>query len=112
MAYTSIEIIIKLHQIAIDMADSDEQALRNAIRDRATLQFICTEANKLDEPIERAAHLLQKIAIWHPFYEANKRTALLAAEDTLLDYGLQLTVNPSKDNEFIRMVAADKVSQE
>jgi len=53
------------------------------VRDYGTLEFICDRCNTENDLIERAAMGLFYIANYHPFFDANKRTALLTATTIL-----------------------------
>jgi death-on-curing protein len=102
----------KIHRRLIDVGPEDEAPLRDAVRDEATLDFIAIGANKIADPLERAAFLLHRIATWHPFFEGNKRTAFTAADGTLRVYSkMRINESPEKIDVFIRSVASGKTEE-
>jgi len=101
----NVDILKDLHRHAIDSGSRDEASLRDAVRDEGALFFIAEGANRLTGPLERAAFLIHRIATRHPFYEGNKRTALLAAEDVLTQFGYCIK-DSSELNQQVRDIAA------
>lgn len=53
------------------------------VRDSATLEKIVYDSMKFSEGFDLASHFLYEIATKHPFWDGNKRTALLSASAIL-----------------------------
>lgn len=77
------ERLMEIHRKAIMCASSDESSLADAVRDEGTLEYILNHCESIKDPYLRAEQYLWCISNWHPFVEGNKRTAWLAAQDTL-----------------------------
>jgi len=108
--YISVSDRKKFHRHAIDAGSIDEVSLRDAVRDEGALFFIAEGANGITDPLERAAFLLHRIAVRHPFYEGNKRTALLAAEDALTQFGYCIKESPEL-NQKVRDIASEVLEE-
>ena len=102
----------KIHRRAIDAGSMDEASLRDAVRDEGALFFIAEGANRIVDPLERAAFLLHRIAVRHPFYEGNKRTALLAAEYILARSGYRINESQQDKNKHVREIAAECLEED
>ena len=86
--------------------------MRDAIRDEGCIPAICN-GDFYDDPIERAAYYLHRIATRHPYVEGNKRTAYLTASLIIKEgTGLLLSEDVATNNEFVRRVANGDVSVE
>ncbi|KAF5092026.1 type II toxin-antitoxin system death-on-curing family toxin [Methanospirillum sp.] len=83
--------LIQIQSSIILASDLDEDRnTEGIVRDPATLFHIVEKEEYLSDFIEKAAWLLFSIASYHPFFQGNKRTALVASE-----MALQLSPNPS-----------------
>jgi death-on-curing protein len=83
--------IVKMEKITVDkIIEIQIRAIRKSIRpedlgfegvirDQGTLEFIVYEGNRKPNTVRKAAWFLYKIATEHPFFQGNKRTALLTA---------------------------------
>ena len=80
MEKITIEKIIEIQVRAMRRSTSPEDAgFEGIIRDWATLEYIVYEADRKSDTVRKAAWFLYKIATEHPFFQGNKRTALLTA---------------------------------
>ena len=112
MLYIDTSFIDKIHQIAIEHGDESEQSLRDAIRDDGCVPAIC-EGDFFEDPIERAAYYMHRIATRHPYVEGNKRTAFLTAQVIIKQSTGCLIIEDAKvNNAFVRKVANDEVPLE
>ncbi len=110
MGNISVELLMELHRHAIDAgALPDEKSLRDAVLDQGTLDHIAYKANSFDDAFSSAAYLLHSIACNHPFFEANKRTAWLAAE-IVLENGY-IEVPEEELDKYVRSVASGKENE-
>lgn len=100
----SVEGIIHIQKKAIQSGEKDEYGLSGLVRDMGTLEYIVEECNRTNDPIEQASLALYYISNYHPFFEANKRTALLTAEVLLGSY-YTLNCSPDDINDAIRHIA-------
>ncbi len=97
------EGLMEIHRRAILCAAGDESAFLEAVRDRGTLDHIVERAEKAQDPLGRALEYMRLIAVWHPFFEGNKRTAYLAAQATLGDEVID--GDPAELDRLVRLVA-------
>ncbi len=95
--------LMEIHRRAILCAAGDESAFLEAVRDRGTLDHIVERAEKAQDPLGRALEYMRLIAVWHPFFEGNKRTAYLAAQATLGDEVID--GDPAELDRLVRLVA-------
>jgi death-on-curing protein len=110
MGKISVELLMELHRYAIDAgALPDEKSLRDAVRDQGTLEYIVYKANNFNDTFSSAACLLCSISYDHPFFEANKRTAWLAAE-IVLENGY-IDVSEEELDKYVRSVASGKENE-
>lgn len=104
--------IDKIHQIAIEYGGESEQSLRDAIRDKGCIPAIC-EGDFFEDPIERAAYYMHRIATRHPYVEGNKRTAFLIAQVIIKEStGYFIIEDVKVNNAFVRKVANDEIPLE
>lgn len=54
------------------------------IRDEGTLELLAYKVNRVKTVFGRAALVLHTIVSAHPFFDGNKRTAIMAAENYIL----------------------------
>lgn len=107
----SVEMILDIHTEIIDTFRNlaqrngeDETAIVYDVRDAATLDFIVMAINLAPTPVEQAAVALHRIASQHPYFDGNKRTALIVAETILGEDGWYLE-GAQSDDEFILRIA-------
>ena len=101
-----VEYFKEIHRIAISNNPS-ETNLAGVVRSESDLYFLGMTLEKCKDKYEKAANVLLTIASRHPFYEGNKRTALLACELLLDD--LVITAPEKEIYHFVLNVACDKV---
>lgn len=85
MEYLTVTEIIEIHDEIIK-----EYGGTDGIRDEGTLELLVYKANRENTVFRRAALILHTIAVQHPFFDGNKRTALVVAEKLLDDEGYYL----------------------
>jgi len=90
-----VEFFINIHRIAISFNPS-EMNLAGLVRSESDLYFLGKKLESCTDMYEKAAIALYGIAYHHPFYEGNKRTALLTCE-LLLE---ELTICAKEDEIF------------
>lgn len=73
-----------------------------------TLEFLVTEGNKITDPYRRAAWFLHGIASKHVFFQGNKRTALVVAENILIlsEVGAYICADDKITAEFVEQVGS------
>ena len=104
-----VEFFVNIHKIAISTNPSESQ-LAGVIRSESDLYFLGMKLEECGDKYERAAIALHSIANKHPFYEGNKRTALLTCELLLED--LVISAPEKEIYHFVLDVACDKVDLE
>ena len=76
----TLEKIIEIQVRAIRLSTRPEDlGFEGVIRDRGTLEYIVYEGSRKSDTIRKSSWFLFKIASEHPFFQGNKRTALLTA---------------------------------
>lgn len=76
----TIEKIIEIQVRAIRKSTRPEDlGFEGVIRDLGTLEYIVSAGKRKNDTIRKASWFLYKIASEHPFFQGNKRTALLTA---------------------------------
>ncbi len=85
MEYLTVSKIIEIHDEIIK-----EYGGTRGLRDEGTLELLVYKANRENTTFRRAALILYTIAVQHPFFDGNKRTALVTAEKVLDDEGYYL----------------------
>ena len=110
IAFT-VEMIHEIHREIIDTFrelaqrnGDDETGIVYDVRDQGTLDFIVMAINLAPTSIEQAAVALHRIASQHPYFDGNKRTALIVAETVLGEDGWYLE-GAQSDDEFILRIA-------
>lgn len=110
IAFT-VEMIHEIHREIIDTFrelaqrnGDDETGIIYDVRDQATLDFIVMAINLAPTSVEQAAVALHRIASQHPYFDGNKRTALIVAETVLGEDGWYLE-GAQSDDEFILKIA-------
>ena len=96
----SVDNIIEIHEYAI---------LRfgglPGTRDKATLEYLIFELGKEEDPIKKAALVLHTIATRHPFMDGNMRTAFMAANNQISQYGYLIKTSNGEVFQFVVLVA-------
>ncbi|PKL55953.1 MAG: hypothetical protein CVV35_07175 [Methanomicrobiales archaeon HGW-Methanomicrobiales-6] len=103
----TVEKIIEVQIRIIEASDHEEdKRTEGLVRDHGTLDFLVDRANHIDDAYRKAAWMLYSIAARHPFYQGNKRTALIAAEMILmLEAGSPITADEEVIDLYVREVA-------
>ena len=101
-----VEFFIDINRIAISIKPS-EIGLAGLVRSESDLYFLGLKLESCEDTFERAANALYGIAYYHPFYEGNKRTALLTCE-LLLD-GLRIDAPEKEIYHFVLDVACGRI---
>ena len=101
-----VEFFTEIHKAAVS-ANPMESSLAGVIRSESDLFFLGLKLESCEDVIERSAIALYEIACHHPFYEGNKRTALLTCEVLL---GRRTINAPERVTyQFVLDVACDKI---
>jgi death-on-curing protein len=100
----TVEYLMAVHKFAIESTREDELWLSDLVRSDADLYFISERISATADIYERSAIGLYGIACNHPFYEGNKRTALLLCEN-LLDDEIFIVANEEDVFSFVMKVA-------
>ena len=100
-----VEFFVNINRAAISTNPS-EIDLAGRVRSESDLYFLGLKLESCEDKFERAANALFCIAYNHPFYEGNKRTALLACELLLGD--LMITVPEKEIYHFVLDVACGR----
>jgi len=82
--------------------DTTERHLGNVVRDAGMIGFLLDEMDTINNPFEKAAVALRKIALRHPFVQGNKRTAVVVANIILYTAGYELVLSGEKLNCDVR----------
>ena len=82
--------------------DPTERHLGNIVRDAGMIGFLLDEMDTINNPFEKAAIALWKIALRHPFVQGNKRTAVVVANIILYTAGYELVLSGEKLNCDVR----------
>lgn len=72
----------------------------------ATLDMLVYAVNRENDVFKKAALILHRIAAQHPFFDGNKRTALVTAEKILYDEGYHIHAGP--DEKVVMMLRIAK----
>ncbi len=107
-----VERIKRSHRsVILESKEEHEIGLEDAVINESALQAICDRAEYAEDIFEYAAMALEYIAVFHPFTEGNKRTALAVALNVLRNGGY--TLPDSRDTyEFVRRVASCEYDRE
>lgn len=94
------------------ISSAEEDKGMNGIRDEGTLSYIVEklerDTNINCDVIKSAAWVLYSITTTHPFFQANKRTAIVTAENILRHDGFWFDVDYEEGERFIIDVARDE----
>lgn len=101
-----VEFFTEVHRVAISVNPS-EASLAGVVRSESDLFFLGLKLESCENIFERAATALYNIACYHPFYEGNKRTALLTCE--LLLENMMITAPEETIYQFVLDVACDRI---
>jgi death on curing protein len=107
MGEMTVDILLKLHQVAILMYGGAEGVL-----DEGTLHYLTEKISHCSDPVLMAVYLLHGIATMHPFFDGNKRTALMAADAVLGLHGMMITASNEMTASFVLSVARGEKTEE
>ncbi len=102
-----LQFFVEIQKIAISINPSESDIAGNVLNE-SNLIFLGDKLENCTDKYARAATALYHIAYYHPFFEGNKRTALLTCEVLLED--LIITANEKETYEFVLSVACGKES--
>ncbi len=105
MEYLTVNKIIEIHNEIIK-----EYGGTRGLRDEGTLELLVYKANRENTAFRRAALILYTIAAQHPFFDGNKRTALVTAEKVLDDEGYYLDAEAEEKVGLMQNIAEYKNS--
>jgi death-on-curing protein len=103
MEYLTVTEIIEIHDKIIRKYGGTR-----GIRDEGTLQLLVYKMNREKDVFRRAALALHMIAVDHPFFDGNKRTAFAAAENELGDAGYYINAEAEEVIDLMLNVAEYK----
>ncbi len=75
---------------------------------QGTLELLVYKVNREKDVFKRAALVLHTIAAQHPFFDGNKRTAFVTAENVLGEAGYFLDAGDDEIVELMRKIAEYK----
>lgn len=100
MDYLIAKKIIEIHDVIIK-----EYGGTDGMRDEGALELLAYKINREKNVFRRAALILHTIATQHPFFDGNKRTALVMAEKVLDDEGYYLDAEAKEKVGLMRNIA-------
>ena len=95
--------IIEIHERIIKKYGGSSGVLNEG-----TLDLLIYKINRANDVFKLAALILHRIAAQHPFIDGNKRTALVTAENVLIDAGYYLSANDDEIVDFMQKIAEYK----
>ena len=75
---------------------------------QGTLDLLVYKVNREKDIIKKAAFILHTIAAQHPFFDGNKRTAFVTAENVLGEAGYYVDAGDDEIVELMRKIAEYK----
>lgn len=100
MEYFTVIEIIEIHDEIIKKYGGT-----GGVRDKGTLQLLVYKMNREKNVFRRAALALHMIAVNHPFFDGNKRTAFALAENELGEAGYYLNEKPEEIVALMQNIA-------
>ncbi|MDO8725678.1 MAG: type II toxin-antitoxin system death-on-curing family toxin [Candidatus Methanoperedens sp.] len=101
MSEFTVSKIIEIHDEIIRIYGGTRGVLSEA-----TLEMLVYKVNQENDIFRKAALILHRIASQHPFFDGNKRTALVAAEKMLYDEGY--CIDAEQDEKVVMMLRIAK----
>ncbi len=105
MEYLTVTEIIEIHNEIIKKYGGTR-----GIRDEGTLQLLVYKMSREKDVFRQAALVLHMIAVDHPFFDGNKRTAFTTAENELGDAGYYINAEAEEVIDLMRKIAEYKCS--
>lgn len=84
---------------------SEDMVRQEGVLSEAALEMLVYKLNYEKDVFRRASLILHDIASQHPFFDGNKRTALVNAEKVLYDDGYILHAQPEEKVAFMKKIA-------
>ncbi|MCE8426167.1 MAG: type II toxin-antitoxin system death-on-curing family toxin [Candidatus Methanoperedens sp.] len=103
MEELNVERIIEIHDDIIK-----EYGGTGGLLIQGTLELLIYKVNREKDVFKRAALILHTIAAQHPFFDGNKRTAFVTAENVLGEAGYFLDAGDDEIVELMRKIAEYK----
>lgn len=103
MEYITVMEIIEIHDEIIKRYGGTR-----GIRDEGTLQLLVYKMSREKDAFRRAALALHMIAVGHPFFDGNKRTAFAMAENELGEPGYYINAEAEEVIGLMRKIAEYK----
>lgn len=97
--------VIEIHDDIIN-----EYGGTGKILNEGTLELLVYKLSRENDVFRQASLILHTIAAQHPFFDGNKRTALVTAEKTLDDEGYYLDAEPDEKVALMQKIAEYKCS--
>ena len=94
------ERIIEIHDDIVN-----EYGGTGGLLTQGTLELLVYKVNREKDVFKRAALILHTIAAQHPFFDGNKRTAFVTAENVLGEAGYYLDAGDDEIVELMRKIA-------
>jgi len=111
MISLTVTMITEINRQILQISpEINERSLGGILRDSAILDFLIEELEQIEDPFEKAAIILQKIAIRHPFWQGNKRTAFVSANIILILAGYEMNIDGEILNHDIREIITEEWS--
>jgi death-on-curing protein len=107
MEYFIARKIIEIHDEIIK-----EYGGTDGIRDEGALELLAYKINREKSVFRRAALVLHTIASAHPFFDGNKRTAIMTAETMLGKEGYFFDAKPVEVTNLMLKIAKYECSVE
>ncbi|VVB84469.1 Fic/DOC family protein [uncultured archaeon] len=107
MDYLTVSKIIEIHDEIIK-----EYGGTRGLRDEGTLELLVYKANRGKTIFRRAALILYIIASAHPFFDGNKRSAIMTAENVLGTEGYFLNAEAEEITNLMLKIAKYECSVE
>ena len=100
MEELNAERIIEIHDDIVN-----EYGGTGGLLTQGTLELLVYKVNREKDVFKRAALILHTIAAHHPFFDGNKRTAFVTAENVLGEAGYYLDAGDDEIVELMRKIA-------
>jgi len=103
MEELNVDRIIDIHDDIVN-----EYGGTGGLLTQGTLELLVYKVNREKDVFKRAALILHTIAAQHPFFDGNKRTAFVTAENVLGEAGYYLDAGDDEIVELMRKIAEYK----
>src|SRR3989304_1399560 len=103
MEELNVDRIIDIHDDIVN-----EYGGTGGLLTQGTLELLVYKVNREKDVFKRAALILHTITAQHPFFDGNKRTAFVTAENVLGEAGYYLDAGDDEIVELMRKIAEYK----